>query len=179
LAAGAWSSYIPLRRSGTPFCIPQSVPVKGHLVGYQLPPGSLRPILRKGHHYVVQRQNGFTVAGSTEQRCGFSRSLDPERIREIRKETASFYSPLATMEPTREWTGFRPGLEHHGPIIGRVAGTKVWLAYGHYRNGILLTPATAHLVAGEILAYPTQIAEDWLRPDSYSKNLGQQTGTGR
>ena len=178
LAAGAWSSYIPLRRSGRPFCIPRSVPVKGHLVGYQMPSGSLRPILRKGHHYVVQRENGFTVAGSTEERCGFRRGIDPERIREIRKETAAFYSPLATLEPTRQWMGFRPGLEHQGPIIGRVPGTRVWLAYGHYRNGILLTPATARFVAGEILAYPAQIAEDWLSPASYSKPSGQQTGTG-
>lgn len=176
LSAGSWSSLIPLSRSGAPTSIPTSVPVKGHLVGYQLPPGSLRPILRHGHHYVVQRRNGFTVAGSSEETCGFNRSVNPERIREIRDEIGSFYTPLLTKEPTREWVGFRPGIEHHGPVISRVPGTKVWLAYGHYRNGILLTPATAHLVSGEILGYPKQIAGDWLRPVGYGRSPEQRVG---
>jgi glycine oxidase len=176
LSAGSWSSLIPLSRSGAPTSIPTSVPVKGHLVGYQLPPGSLRPILRHGLHYVVQRKNGFTVAGSSEETCGFNRSVNPERIREIRDEIGSFYTPLLTKEPTREWVGFRPGIEHHGPVISRVPGTKVWLAYGHYRNGILLTPATAHLVSGEILGYPKQIAGDWLRPVAYDRSPEQRVG---
>ncbi len=176
LSAGSWSSLIPLSCSGAPASIPTSVPVKGHLVGYQLPPGSLRPILRHGHHYVVQRRNGFTVAGSSEETCGFNRSVNLERIHEIRAEVSSFYTPLSTKEPTREWVGFRPGIEHQGPVISRVPGTKVWLAYGHYRNGILLTPATAHLVSDEILGYPKQIAGDWLRPDGYGRNREQRVG---
>jgi glycine oxidase len=176
LSAGAWSSLIPLSRSGAPASIPASVPVKGHLVGYQLPPGSLRPILRHGHHYIVQRGNGFTVAGSSEETCGFNRSVNPERIREIRDEVGSFYTPLLTKEPTREWVGFRPGIEHQGPVISRVPGTRVWLAYGHYRNGILLTPATAHLVSGEILGYPKQIAGDWLRPVDHGRSPEQRVG---
>ena len=151
LAAGAWSSRIPLSSSGAVTHIPESFPVKGHLVGYHLPPGSLRPILRNGHHYVVQRKSGFTIAGSSEEQCGFNRSIDPDQIIAIRNAAGSFYSPLSTLEPIREWIGFRPGSEHQGPTIKRVSGTNVWLAYGHYRNGILLTPATAYLVAREIL----------------------------
>ena len=151
LAAGAWSSQIPVRRSGVTTHIPKSFPVKGHLVGYQLLPGSLRPILRRGNHYVVQRKTGFTIAGSSEEQCGFNRSVNPNRIREIRIAAAAFYAPLSKLEATREWAGFRPGRERQGPMIGRVLGTNVWLAYGHYRNGILLTPATAHLVCRQIL----------------------------
>ena len=160
LAAGAWSSQIPVSRSGVTTHIPESFPVKGHLVGYQLLPGSLRPILRNGHHYVVQRRSGFTIAGSSEEQCGFDRSVNPERISEIRNAAGSIYSPISMLEPTREWTGFRPGSERQGPTLGRLAGTNVWLAYGHYRNGILLTPATAHLVSRQILsaAYKSQEA---------------------
>jgi glycine oxidase len=178
LSAGAWSSLIPLSRSGAPASIPRSVPVKGHLVGYQLPPRSLRPILRHGHHYIVQRRMGFTVAGSSEETCGFNRCVNPERIREIRAEVGSFYPPLLTKEPAREWVGFRPGIEHQGPVISRMPGTRVWLSYGHYRNGILLTPATAHLVSGEILGYPRQIAGDWLRPVDYGKCPEQRVEIG-
>ena len=152
LAAGAWSSQIPVGRSEVITHIPESFPVKGHLVGYQLLPGSLRPILRHGHHYLVQRKNGFTIAGSSEEQCGFDRSVNPERITEIRNAAGSIYSPISMLEPTREWTGFRPGSEGQGPTLGRVSGTNVWLAYGHYRNGILLTPATAHLISRQILS---------------------------
>lgn len=151
LAAGAWSSLIPVSRSGAAARIPETVPVKGHLVGYQFPAGSLRPILRNGHYYVVQRKTGFTVAGSCEEKCGFDRSVNPERIREIRVAAGSFYTPISGLEPTREWAGLRPGSEHRGPTITRLPGTNVWLAYGHYRNGILLTPATAYLVSSQIL----------------------------
>ena len=151
LAGGAWSSGIPLSRSGVVAHIPESFPVKGHLVGYELFPGSLRPILRNGHHYVVQRKTGFTIAGSSEEQCGFDRNLSPDQISEIRNAAGSFYTPISMLEPTRTWIGFRPGSERRGPTIGRVPGTNVWLAYGHYRNGILLTPATAHLVSRQIL----------------------------
>jgi glycine oxidase len=159
LAGGAWSSLIPISHSGTEISIPGSIPVKGHIVGYQLPPSSLRPILRHGHHYVVQRKNGFTLAGSSEERCGFNRSLNADLIREIRAGVDSFYTPVSAAEPSREWIGFRPGSELPGPVISRVQGTNIWLAYGHYRNGILLTPATAHLVSSEILADRTRLQE--------------------
>jgi len=152
LAAGAWSSQISVSRSGVATHITESFPVKGHLVGYQFVPGSLRPILRNGHHYIVQRKTGFTIAGSSEERCGFNRSVNPDRITEIRNAAGSFYSPISMLEPTREWVGFRPASESQAPTIGRVPGTNVWLAYGHYRNGILLTPATAHLVSRQILS---------------------------
>lgn len=161
LAAGAWSSQIPVSRSGVATHIPESFPVKGHLVGYHLLSGSLRPILRSGHHYVVQRKTGFTIAGSSEEQCGFNRSVNPERISEIRSATGAFYTPISMLEPSREWTSFRPGSERQGPTLGRVPGTNVWLAYGHYRNGILLTPATAHLISRQILSpsYKSQEAD--------------------
>jgi glycine oxidase len=152
LAAGAWSSLVPIDHCGEAVRLPASFPVKGHIVGYQLPAGSLRPILRHGHHYVLQRKNGFTLAGSSEERCGFNRDPNAEQIREIRAGVGSFYSPIASTEPAKEWIGFRPGIEQGEPALSRVPGTDVWLAYGHYRNGILLTPATAHLLASAILA---------------------------
>jgi glycine oxidase len=151
LAAGAWSSLIPLSRSRAAIRIPRSFPVKGHLLGYQLPRGSLLPILRHRQHYIVQRTNGFTVVGSSEERCGFDRSVELARIHEISAGVGAFYTPVSLQEPTRKWVGFRPGIETREPAIRQLPATKVWLAYGHYRNGILLTPVTAHLVAGGIL----------------------------
>jgi len=151
LAAGAWSSQIPIAHSEALVSIPATFPVKGHIVGYQLPTASLGPTLRHGHHYVLQRSEGFTLAGSSEERCGFNRSINFELVREIHAGACSFYPPLLTAKPIREWTGFRPATDENVPIIRRIPASNLWLAYGHYRNGILLTPATAHLVADEIL----------------------------
>jgi len=151
LAAGAWSSQIPVCHSEMLVNTPATFPVKGHIVGYQLSRDSLRPIVRHGHHYVLQRSTGFTLAGSSEERCGFDRSLNFGLVREIHAGACSFYSPLLTSKPIREWAGFRPGTDENEPVIRRVRGSNLWLAYGHYRNGILLTPATAYLVADEIL----------------------------
>ena len=137
--------------SGRPIKVPRALPVKGHLVGYSLPPNSLRPIVRHRHHYLVQRKGGFTIAGASSECCGFDRRLDPQQLRSIQEGVSSFYPVVRTLEPARQWTGFRPGIEHDGPAIKRISSTNLWLAYGHYRNGILLTPATAHLVASEIL----------------------------
>ena len=59
---------------------------------------------------------------------------------------------LAGRVPDEKWLGFRPGIEGDGPVIERVGDTAVWLAYGHYRNGILLAPATAARVTAGITA---------------------------
>jgi glycine/D-amino acid oxidase-like deaminating enzyme len=48
------------------------------------------------------------------------------------------------------WNGFRPATLDEQPVIQRLGNSSIWLAYGHYRNGILLAPATARLVAQEI-----------------------------
>jgi glycine oxidase len=152
LSAGAWSSLIPVVRAGVPLHLPKAFPVRGHLAGYSLPAGSLGPIVRRGHHYVVQRVDGFTIAGSCEEHCEFNRGVNPEKIFEIQKAVTDFYAPLRGEQPIREWIGFRPGADREGPVIERVNGTGLWLAYGHYRNGILLTPATADRVADAILS---------------------------
>lgn len=158
LAAGAWSSAIPITASERPIRIPRSVPVKGHLLGYSLLANSLRPIVRHRHFYLVQRTSGFTVAGASSEWCGFDRTLNPQQCRFIQEGVSSFYPLVRGVEPARRWVGFRPGTEQAGPVIGRITGTNLWAAYGHYRNGILLTPATAHLVASQILkdGKPTQ-----------------------
>jgi len=150
LAAGAWSGAIPVFGPGGPLAIPASFPVRGHLLGYALEPGSLGPILRHGHTYVMQRSSGFTIAGTSSEQVGFNRELDPQIIDEIRARGEELEPRLRKAAEPIAWLGFRPATEHFEPVIGRLGDTCLWLAYGHYRNGILLAPATAGRVAGEI-----------------------------
>jgi glycine oxidase len=153
IAAGAWSGQIAVRYRNQPVTIPGTIPVKGHLLGFDLEPGTLGPMRRHGSTYVLQRSNGFTIAGSTEERAGFDRTVDAALCEEIHQRAAALFPRLANLTPSKRWIGFRPqSMEEQGPHIGRVEGTNVWLAYGHYRHGILLAPLTAQRIAGEVIS---------------------------
>lgn len=151
IAAGAWSSRIRVTSAGRPIELPAVEPVKGHLIGFDLAPGSLGPMLRRGHDYILQRSNGFTVAGSTEEHAGFDRNVNAEVCAGIQHRAAALFPALASEQPSARWIGFRP-FSADGPHIRRVEDTNIWLAYGHFRNGILLAPLTSGRIAGEILA---------------------------
>ena len=147
IAAGAWSQQIHVPG----VTLPAVAPIKGHLIGFQLDPGVLGPVRRQGETYVLQRSNGFVIAGSNEQDIGFDPSVDPAICEDIHRRAARLFPPLEHATPVKRWIGFRPrAVDLDGPCISRVEGTNVWLAYGHYRNGILLTPVTAQQVASEI-----------------------------
>jgi glycine oxidase len=151
IAAGAWSGQIHVSN----VTLPAVTPIKGHLIGFQLEPGALGPVRRHGETYVLQRSNGFLIAGSNEQDIGFDRAVDAAICEDIHRRAARLFPPLEHATPVKRWIGFRPrSSSGDGPHIGRVEGTNVWLAYGHYRNGILLTPVTAQRVAAEISALP-------------------------
>jgi glycine oxidase len=147
IAAGAWSSQIRLAGH----TLPVVAPVKGHLIGFQMDPGLLGAVRRQGETYVLQRSNGFLIAGSNEQDIGFDRAVDAAICEDIHRRAARLFPPLENATPVKRWIGFRPRCAAgDGPLIRHVEGTNVWLAYGHYRNGILLTPVTAERVANEI-----------------------------
>jgi len=146
LAAGAWSGAIPLD-SGR---LPGSFPVRGHLIGYRIEPGVCRTILRNGETYLLQRSNGFLIAGTSTENAGFDRNIDPAIVADIARRAESLLPRLRDAAAPEAWLGFRPRADAHQPQIGRFAGSNLWLAYGHYRNGILLAPATAERVSGQI-----------------------------
>ena len=148
IAAGAWSAQV--RVSGV--TLPAVVPIKGHLIGFQLEPGTLGPTRREGETYVLQRSNGFLIAGSNEQDVGFDHTVDAAICEDIHRRAAKLFPPLEHAKLVKRWIGFRPRSVAGDPHIGRVEGTNVWLAYGHYRNGILLTPVTAQRIADGILS---------------------------
>jgi len=150
IAAGAWSGQVQVKD----VILPAVVPIKGHLIGFQLEPGALGATLRQEETYVLQRSNGFLIAGSNEQDIGFDRTVDADICEDIHRRAAQLFPPLAHATPVKRWIGFRPRSVSGDPHIGRVEGTNVWLAYGHYRNGILLTPVTAKRIAAEISVLP-------------------------
>ncbi|MEP7363490.1 MAG: glycine oxidase ThiO [Acidobacteriota bacterium] len=147
LAAGAWSSHIKL--TGAPSLV-KSLPVRGHLLQFAMPRGWLRPIVRHGHTYLFQRTNGSLIAGATTERVDFRREIDNACVREIHERAAQLLPDLAAIEPVEAWNGIRPASAQTDPVVGRVGRSRLWTAYGHYRNGILMAPSTARVVTAEI-----------------------------
>lgn len=154
LAAGAWSTGIAISGAAFP-PLPPAFPVKGHLTGYHLEAGALGSILRHGHTYLLQRSSGFTVAGTTSEQVGFDRSVDAHSVNDITSRVCDLLPWLRSQhpEPATAWIGFRPAADAPGPVIRRAGDSSLWLAYGHYRNGILLAPVTSRLVAEEVLSF--------------------------
>jgi glycine oxidase len=153
LAAGAWSGDLNVTVDNQPCPLPRSFPMKGHLLGYRLPPGSLAAIIRHDHTYVFQRPDGLTIAGSTTEDVGYDRTIDPEIISAIAARAAALVPSLEPLKPESAWIGFRPATDP-APHIGRLGSSRLWLAYGHFRNGILLAPATCDRICEEILSDP-------------------------
>jgi glycine oxidase len=147
LAAGAWSGAIPIQGMEP---IPESKPVKGHLLGYQRPQKYCQTIVRRGHThtYLLQRSNGFLIAGSNMEYAGFDRSIQESVVQQLQSDAAFLLPHLAETTPTEVWNGFRPGSD--GLHIGRWQDSPLYLAYGHLRNGLLLAPATAERIADEM-----------------------------
>ncbi|MEO6759291.1 MAG: FAD-dependent oxidoreductase [Saprospiraceae bacterium] len=147
VAAGAWSSQI----AGIPEA-PRAFPVKGHLLGYSCKKESMPPIVRHGHDYALQRENGFTIFGSDELRDCWDTTPDAERVAALTKAAGELLPRLLQRPPDEVWAGLRPGSDAGEPVVERVPGTDTWLAYGHFRNGILLAPITARMITESIVA---------------------------
>jgi len=146
LSAGAWSTGMAISGAALP-PLPAAFPVKGILTSYQLNPGALGPILRRGHTYLLQRSTGTMIAGTTSEQVGFNRLVDKESVDGITSRVGELFPWIRRHQPMAAWAGFRPAADSPGPLIHRAADTGLWLAYGHYRNGILLAPVTAQMVS--------------------------------
>lgn len=142
VATGAWW----LRGAG----LPEVEPVKGYILAWDgIEPGRLKGIVRDGHTYLLQRRGGRVIVGSTEERIGFDRKMDRGQIGDLQRRAERLWPELTGRTPTEVWFGFRPAARGDVPVLKRW-NPRVVLAYGHYRNGILLAPWTAQWVADEV-----------------------------
>lgn len=147
LAAGAWSDRIAV--TGAP-SLPASEPIKGHLIGFDLQLGACPTILRHGHTYLLQRGTGRLIAGSSVEHAGFDRRISPPIVERLRDNATAVLPVLEKLETADVWTGLRPGAQQLQ--LGRWHESPLFLAYGHFRNGILLAPATAERIVAEVAA---------------------------
>jgi glycine oxidase len=149
LAAGSWSSLVP----GIPDSLPRVEPVRGQLVMLEERPPKLRTILFHGHAYVVPRGDGRVICGSTTEHVGFRREITAGGVHRILGGALDLAPALAQAELVRTWCNFRPQVRgRRAPLVGASPLPGLFLATGHYRNGILLSKTTAGAVADAALA---------------------------
>ncbi|MFZ3217658.1 MAG: glycine oxidase ThiO [Candidatus Acidiferrales bacterium] len=121
-------------------------PVRGQMLALRSRAVKLKRVLRSQHAYLVPRRDGRIVAGSTLEDAGFAKQVTPQGIRRILDAVFELAPGLADAEIVEEWAGLRPDTPDHLPIIGPTGTEGLWVATGHYRNGILLAPVTAKIV---------------------------------
>lgn len=172
LATGAWASELlplPVR------------PKKGQMLSVQVPEGNHQPlplqrILYGDHSYIVPRRDGRIVIGATVEEVGFAPHNTPAGIQTLLVEAMRLYPPLQDWSIQECWWGFRPTTPDELPILGTSPIDNLTLATGHYRNGILLAPVTAALLADWISEQKSDPLLDYFRYDRfYNKPSSAQT----
>ncbi|MBA3708814.1 MAG: FAD-dependent oxidoreductase, partial [Planctomycetes bacterium] len=142
LASGAWTPALA-RLAGIDLA---GEPVKGQLIRFQVADGRLHSFIHSHHAYLVPRAGAGLVVGSTMVIAGFDRSQDAMAIDRLANQARLLIPSLADAPIAETWTGLRPRLEGGRPVIGRLE-SGLLLATGHFRNGILLAPITAEIIA--------------------------------
>ena len=146
LAAGAWSgslSWLPSE------ALPPVRPVKGQILtlrGAPADPVAGRIVVSE-RVYLVPRADGRLIAGATVEEMGFDTRVTAGGVFELLREAYRALPDTAELELERVVAGLRPGTPDNAPIVGPSTVEGLVFATGHFRNGILLAPLTAHGVA--------------------------------
>jgi glycine oxidase len=153
MAAGAWTEQVEgLSRSAQ---MPVR-PVKGQILRLRDPdgPGLLTRVVRFESGYLVPRGDGRYVLGATVEERGFELQPTAGGVYELLRDAHELVPGMSELQIEELSVGLRPGTPDNAPAIGAGALTGLVWATGHYRNGILLAPLTAELVAATLAGDP-------------------------
>jgi len=164
LCTGAWSGQLGAllgRRIAVE-------PARGQILYAELPEPPLRhPVWGKGG-YLVPRLNGGLIVGSTVEYVGFEKTVTLDGIHRLSGLALALLPGLAGQPFTRAWAGLRPRARDGLPLIGPLQGLdRLYIATGHFRNGILLGPLTGRLVAEMIVGEPVSFPLDAFSPGRF------------
>ena len=148
IAGGAWSAQL-LQGMGRELPVK---PVRGQMILFQAPPGMLRHIVQGAGHYLIPRRDGLVLAGSTLEHVGFSNETTSQAREELMQAAFSIAPGLADYPVIRHWAGLRPGSPEGIPFIGEHSEISgLYLNTGHFRNGVVMAPASARLLTDLML----------------------------
>ena len=139
--AGAWAGQLP------PLQFPAR-PVKGQMLSLVGTSRDLvRHVVRAPEIYLVPRSDGRILVGATVEEAGYDKRTDAATIQGMRQGAIRLVPALAQARMLEAWAGLRPGSPDNLPILGATRIPGYFVATGHFRDGILLTPVTAQVMA--------------------------------
>lgn len=153
VCGGAWTPQV----HGLP-ALP-IVPVKGQMIAFDRVDWPFTGAIRTPAFYAVRRAGGRLLIGASVEHAGFDLSLSDEVGADLATGAAALLPSLKDREPIEHWAGLRPGTPDPWPIVGRLS-ERLHVAAGHFRNGILLAPLTARMIAPLVLNQ--QPGDPWL-----------------
>jgi glycine oxidase len=153
LASGAWSGaaeWLPEHAR------PPVRPVKGQVLELRRRDGEppARHVLSSERVYLVPRSDGRLIVGATVEEMGFDTAVTAAAVHELLREAYRLLPDVAEMELLDAIAGLRPGTPDNLPLVGPGAVDGLFLATGHFRNGILLAPLAAQTVASLLAGGP-------------------------
>jgi glycine oxidase len=147
-------------------------PRKGQMLTVRLPPPlELAYVLRAPDVYMVPRDAGLVAIGATVERVGFDRRVEPRVVERLHAQAAELWPPIASARVVESWSGLRPGTADGLPLIGSAGQPHCWVATGHFRNGILLAPATGLVVRQLLQGSPPAVRLDAFVPGRVSDKV--------
>jgi glycine oxidase len=162
ITGGAWSRALVARLARPPAI----VPVRGQIVLLAQQTPGVRRIINEGLRYLVPRGDGRVLVGSTEENVGFDRGTTAGAIEALLEFAFSLVPSLAEARVERSWAGLRPVSPDGRPYLGRIAGyDNAFLAAGHGRAGLQLSPGTALVMSRLILGQEVPIDLESFRTD--------------
>jgi glycine oxidase len=150
LAAGARSREI----EGLPPALrPPVRPIKGQMLALQMDPKTplLSHVVRAHNVYMVPRRDGRLIVGATTEEKGFDTTLTAGGVLALLEAAWRLVPSIEELPIAEMWVGHRPGSRDDAPLLGLGPIEGLIYATGHHRNGILLTPVTAQMIARLVL----------------------------
>jgi len=146
-AAGAWAGEL----AGVPAAAAIAVrPVAGEMLALAVPKGFARGLVWSNHVYLVPRDDGRLLVGATSVERDFDVRVTAQGVASLLAVALRIAPVLGTFALVETWAGLRPASHDGRPYLGRTSIDGYYVAAGHYRNGILLTPITALAVSAVI-----------------------------
>lgn len=140
ITAGAWAQQIVKE-------IPM-VPVRGQMLMYKLDAAPFASVVNEGSRYLVPRSDGHVLFGATIEEVGFDTSTTDIGLENLQRHANDLLPSLTPENLVKSWAGLRPGTFDGFPYIGPLANyNNVFVAVGHFKAGLHLSPATAEVIA--------------------------------
>jgi glycine oxidase len=147
-------------------------PVKGQAVTVALAAERLRCVLRTPKFYAISRGDGRVTIGATIEHAGFDDAVEPHRIGALLQAVSRLLPEIRDGAHLESWAGLRPGTPDGLPILGAGLAENCWYATGHYRNGVLLAPVTARVIAQAICGDSPDVPIEMFSPSRFRFDPG-------